>query len=180
MPSEYALTRSSARSARPTRSSAPAILAAGVATARGRVRAQVLAPGQVAVEARLLDDRADAGERGGALLGHRPPEQPHLPGRRPREAEQHADERRLARAVRPEEPERARLGHAQVDARDREPVAEALDEVVRLDHKAGSHATTLGRCERRFLGRQAELRRHPKDETWCRSQRRISLTSGKY
>ena len=40
---------------------------------RGRDHGEVLATGQVAMEARLLDDRADAGERRGPLGRHRPP-----------------------------------------------------------------------------------------------------------
>ena len=47
---------------------------------------QVLAAGQVRVEARLLDDRADAGERLAALRGLRQPEQADLAGGRPASA----------------------------------------------------------------------------------------------
>ena len=61
---------------------------------------EVLAPGQVLVEAGLLDDRADACKCCGAFVRHRPAEQAHRACCRPREAEQHPDQRRLARAVR--------------------------------------------------------------------------------
>jgi len=54
----------------------------------------------VTVEARLLDDHADARERRGPLGRHRPPEQPHRAGIG--EAEQHPDQGRVAGAVRAE------------------------------------------------------------------------------
>ena len=64
IPCEYRFARSSARSASPTRASAPSILpCAGLAG--GGDDAQVLAAREICVEARLLDDRADARERGG-------------------------------------------------------------------------------------------------------------------
>ena len=74
--------------------------------ARRGVDVQVLAPGQVRVEARLLDDRADAGERRGALAGQRRGRAARmLPAVGSREAEQQPDQRRLAGAVGAQEPE---------------------------------------------------------------------------
>ena len=127
-------TRSSARRPRPTRSSAPSTRPCGAAVARGGVDVQVLAAGEVGVEARLLDDRADAGERGGALARQVVAEQAHAAAVGCGEAEQQADERRLAGAVgargsRTRMPRgTARSMHVQRGA-----VAEALAQAVGLD-----------------------------------------------
>ena len=96
---------------------------------------EVLPPGEVSVEAWLLDDRSDAGECLSAFQGHRPSEQSHRAGRRSGEPEQHPDQRRLAGAVRPEVAEGDAAGDVQVDAVDGAPVTEALGQAGRLDDK---------------------------------------------
>src|SRR5262249_46001253 len=73
-----------------------------IAAAGGRDDPQVLPAGQVSVEARLLDDRADASKRLSAARWNREAEQLHRAFVRMRQPEQHADERRLAGAVRAE------------------------------------------------------------------------------
>ena len=80
----------------------------------------------MAVEARLLDDRADPGEGVGAPVGNREPEHLHrsLAGRG--QAEQHTDQGGLAGAVRTEEPEGAAARDGQVGVVDGNPLAEAL------------------------------------------------------
>jgi hypothetical protein len=80
MPSEYVLTWSSARAARPTRASAPSIRARRAAR-RAAWTLQVLAAGEVRVEARLLDDRAHTGERRGAPAGQVAAEDAHAAAR---------------------------------------------------------------------------------------------------
>ena len=105
--------------------------AVGAAVARGGVHVQVLAARQVGVEARLLDDRADAGERGGPLGRQVVAEQAHAAGGRLGEAEQQADEGGLAGAVGAEEAERGAARHRQVDRLQRRARPEALAEAVR-------------------------------------------------
>jgi hypothetical protein len=76
----------------------------GGAIARGGVDVEVLAAGEVAVETRLLDDRADARERSGAAVGRVVAEQAHASARGLGEAEQQADERRLVGPLGPRKP----------------------------------------------------------------------------
>ena len=104
-----------------------------LAAARRGDDAEVLASREVAVEARLLDDRADARERLGAPLGHRQPAQAHRAAVRAREAEQDSDERRLAGAVRAEVAERDAARDAEVDA---------------LDEPRGCRSASSGRSSR--------------------------------
>jgi hypothetical protein len=114
------------------------------------VDVEVLASGEVAVKARLLDDRADAGEGGRAALPEVVAEQAHRAARRPGEAEEQADERRLAGAVRPQESERASARHLQVDGLERGAVAEALAQAMGLDRELG-HGPILRRAGRARL-----------------------------
>ena len=127
------------------------------AVAGGRVDVQVLAAGQVGVEARLLDDRADAGERRGAAAGQVVPEQAHRARGRVGEAEQQPDQRGLAGAVGAEEAERDAARHLEVDAVERGAIAEALAEPARLDGECrgggGGHAAKLRAAWRRVVGR---------------------------
>ena len=84
-----------------------------VAAARRGQQAQVLPPGQVVVEAGLVDDRADPGQRLAALGRDRDAEQRHRAGVGPGQAEQGADQRGLAGAVRAQVAEaRTRAGRA--------------------------------------------------------------------
>jgi len=100
---------------------------------RGGDDREVLAAGEVAEEARLLDDRADAGERLRPLRRDGVAEQLHGACRRGRQAEEHADESGLAGAVRAEVAEGGPAGDAEVDAADDRPLAEALRQSRRLD-----------------------------------------------
>ncbi len=73
---------------------------AGVAAVEGREQLQVLAPGQVRVELRRLDEPGDPLERAPAHADRIAAEQPGAARGRPDQAEQHAQRRRLAGAVR--------------------------------------------------------------------------------
>ena len=133
MPIEYFDTRSSARWRMPDplegRSDA-------VARRRLACRGQdleVLPPGQVAVEAGLVDDGPDPGQRRGAVLGHGVAEQRHRAGVGVGQSQQHPDERGLARAVRAEVAEGAPPGDEELDAVHGDVVAEALGQPVGLD-----------------------------------------------
>ena len=110
----------------------------GGAVARGGDDLQVLAAGQVRVEARLLDDRPDARERLARLAGCGSPSSATSPEVGCVRPEQRADHRRLPGAVRAEEAEGDAGGDGQVDAVDRRAVAELLRQRVGLDH--GFHA----------------------------------------
>jgi hypothetical protein len=88
----------------------------------------------VAVEARLLDDRADAGERLGAPLRNRQTEQTHLAGARPSESEQRSDQRGLPGSVRAEVAEGDAARNGQADVVDDGSMAEALGQPFGLDN----------------------------------------------
>ena len=90
----------------------------GLAASRRRDDAQVLERREVPVEARLVHDRSDAGERLGAALRHRRARAAASSLVRLRQAEQHPDQRRLARAVRPEVAERDPARDLEIDAAD--------------------------------------------------------------
>ena len=92
----------------------------------GRGAPQVLPAGQERVEPRALDQRADVRQRvrGGVRDGV--PEQLRRARRRAGEAEQHPDQRRLARAVGPEHAEHGARRDVEVDARDGDRAAEDL------------------------------------------------------
>ena len=132
------LTRSSARSAsrrgRARRRS-------GRAPPRSRAAAtiaEVLAAGEVAVEARLLDDRADARERWRRSSGHAAGRAAaSMPGVGAGEPEQHPDQRRLAGAVRAEVAEGGAARNMKVDGVDRHGGAEALGQADGLDRELG-------------------------------------------
>ena len=115
----------------------------GRAVARRGDDRQVLASGQVGVEARLLDDRADARERVRTLGRLRQSKQRDLAGGRVRQPEQRADQGRLAGAVRAEEAEGDAGGDRQVDAVDGDAVAELLGQPARLDDRV--HGRNLRR-----------------------------------
>jgi hypothetical protein len=85
------------------------------------------------VEARLFDDRTDPRQSLRALLGHRPSQESHRAPGRIREAQEHADERRLAGTVRAEVSKRSPAVDPQVDRVDGDPVAEALAQCICLD-----------------------------------------------
>jgi len=116
--------------------------AVGGAVAGGRDDLEVLAAGEVRMELRFLDDRADAGQGLSPLRGLRQPEQAEVAGRGARETEQGANERRLARSVRSEETECRPGRHGQVDVVDRGSLAESLRQPLRLDDRIhGPQAT---------------------------------------
>src|SRR5579884_2539583 len=100
-------------------------------------QAQVAPAGQVRVEARSLDEAGDAVEGARAVVERVAPEQPHGAFRRPDQAEQHAQRRRLPRAVRAEVAEDVARLHRQVDVVDRDDLAVPLDETARLDRTRG-------------------------------------------
>jgi hypothetical protein len=126
----------------------------GATLARGRVD---LEAGEVAVEARLLDDRADAGQCRGASGGEVVAQHAHRAGGRLGEAEQEAAEGCLACAVGAEEAEGGAPRHLEVDAVESRPLAEALAEPAGLDGQGvGVHGTNLRAAWPPLFGRQDE------------------------
>ena len=93
---------------------------------------QVLATGEVAVEAGLVDDGPDPGQGRVAVAGDRVAEQGHRPGVGVGQAQQHPDQRGLPGAVRPEVPEGAAPGDEELHAVDGDVVAESLGQPVGL------------------------------------------------
>src|SRR5215216_2425505 len=114
------------------------------------------------MEARLLDDGADARERRGAATGEVVAEQAHRARRRLGEAEQQPDQRRLAGAVGAEEAEGDAAGYLEVDAVERRPGAEPLAEALGLDGEirggGGGHAAKVRVLAPPVVGRPDEPR----------------------
>ena len=100
-------------------------------------------PVRCAVKARLLDDRADARERRGAVAGQVVAEQAHAARGRLGEAEQQPDQRRLAGAVGAEEAEGDAARHLEVDAVERRAIAEPLAQIGGVDRQ-GTAAIEAG------------------------------------
>ena len=110
---------------------------------------QVLATGQVAVEAGLVHDGPDPGQRPVTVAGDGIAEQGHGPGVGVRQPQQHPDQRRLAGAVGAEVAEGASPGDQELDVVDGDVVPEPLGQPVGLDgplaHAAG-HGWGTGHC----------------------------------
>ena len=94
---------------------------------------QVLATGQVAVEAGLVHDGPDPGQRPVTVAGDGVAEEGHRAGVGVGQAQQHPDQRRLAGTVGPEVAEGAAAGNEELDVVDGDVVAEALGQPVGLD-----------------------------------------------
>src|SRR4051794_23453330 len=89
-----------------------------------------------------LEVGADGPRRVGQL-GVGPPLDARLAGRRPREAEHHAQRGRLAGAVRPEEARHGALAHRERQVVDGDDVGVALREAGSLDRRAARHGRAL-------------------------------------
>ena len=139
------------------------------------VHVQVLAPRQMRMKARLLDDRADTSQRRGTLCRQLTAEQAHAARARLGQPQQQPDQRGLARAVRPQETKSTAARDLEVDALERHPGPEPLTQTGRLDGKrlvfderCGVHEATVRAAAGARLGRQAE--RHPPKRTRCAPQ----------
>ena len=123
----------------------------GALVARRGVHVQVLAAGEMAVEARLLDDRADARQRLRAVVLA---EQADRAAGGLREPEQQPDQRRLAGAVGAQEAEGAAARHLEVDVLEGGAIAEALPEALGVDGQIGhGREATAGWAARLSAGR---------------------------
>jgi hypothetical protein len=100
---------------------------------------EIPAPGQVGIEARALDEPGDALQRARPRLLPGPAEDPQRPGVRPDQAEQHPQQRGLARAVGPEDAVHLALADLQADRIDGDQIAEALGHVDGVDGEDVSH-----------------------------------------
>ena len=129
--------------------------AVGALVARRGVDVQVLAAGEMAVEARLLDDRADARQRLRAVVLA---EQADRAAGGLREPEQQPDQRRLAGAVGAEEAEGAAARHLEVDVLEGGAVAEALPEALGVDGQIGHGREATAGCAALTIGRAVEPR----------------------
>ena len=119
MPSEYFVTRSPARSASPTQPSTSSTRRVPMRSIAPSSR-RFSRPRHRREERRRLDDRADAAaSRRAARRGTGRPRSRMRPAVGRDESEQAADRRRLARAVRAEEPEHPAFGNREVEAVDR-------------------------------------------------------------
>ena len=100
------------------------------------VQLHVLVGGQLAVEARILEDDAEAAAHldAAASTGSRP-SSVIAAARRPQQRRQHLDRRGLAGAVRAEEREDLAGAHVERHAVDGAHVAERLDEVFDVNHR---------------------------------------------
>ena len=155
MPIENFDTRSSARcsDAHPLERRADA--AAGRPLTGGRQDLQVLPPGQMTVEPRLVDDGPDPGQRPIAVSRDRVAEEGHRSGVGPGEPEQDPDEGGLAGAVGPEVAEGASPGHQQLHVVDSDVVPEPFGQSVGLDRPVAPAGPTV--AEDRGHGRRHEV-----------------------
>ena len=124
------------------------LVGAGGRLAPGQVeqpteQAQVLAPGQELVDGRELSRQADQLAHLCGLVHDVEAEHLGAPAVGAQQRRQHPDERRLARAVRPEQSEHGALGDLKVDASERHRLAEAPREARR----PGSGAHRVGGIE---------------------------------
>src|SRR5262249_6503257 len=109
--------------------------AAFLAPVERREQLEVLAPGQIRIEPRCLDEAADSVESVRQLVLRVAPEQPRASAVRPQQAEQDAHRRRLARAVRAEESVDVPGTNREVDSIDGEDVAVAFEQAAGLERK---------------------------------------------
>ena len=108
----------------------------------GRVEQREVRPaGQVRVGGGLLDQRADLRQHLARVPGHPPAEHLDLAAGGVDQAEQHADQRGLARAVRPEQAVPVALAHLEVDRAHRGHRAVALGQRPGPDHARGQPAS---------------------------------------
>jgi hypothetical protein len=108
-----------------------------------RLRAQVVAPGQVGVERRVLDDRADMLRHQLRVIGQRPPHDRDAALGRAHQPQHHADGGRLAGAVRAEKAEHLAAPDDEIERIDRGDLAEPLGQAAGFEHHIA------GRCARR-------------------------------
>ena len=136
MPPDSGSTRLLARSVSCTKSSSSAVRRRHLGARDVEVAAvqhEVLLDGELAVELVALGHDADPGPDPPAVDGRVETEDPQLAVGDRRDAADHAHRRRLAGAVRTEEPERLARCHLDVDAVDRGEVSEALDDLACRD-----------------------------------------------
>ena len=138
MPSEYVATFSSSRSSSATKRASSPIRAFGPVRKHPGEVLQVLAPRQVRVEIGRLDDAPDVRHRAREIPLEVESLHADAPPVRPREADEHADRRRLSGAVRAEKPVHLALHHIEGHVGDGEAVAEALRQMLR-GQNGGSH-----------------------------------------
>ena len=167
IPSEYVRNGLVARSARPTRSSTSSTRRRGMRSIPAS-SSRFDEPREVREELRRLDHRPDPADRRRQPVVTVAPEQLGPPRARPHQAEQAADGRGLARAVRAEEPEHPALGNAQVEPvhRDRAPPPAAVLLAQPLDLDDGHRGGSLRSAARTGTGRPRPAR--PRTVAPCR------------
>ena len=94
---------------------------------------KVLPAGEDLVDGGELSRQPDQLTNGRGVVDHVAPEDLGPPGVGLEQCREHANERRLSGAVRPEQPEDRPLRDVEVDARERERRAEALDHSLHAD-----------------------------------------------
>ena len=100
---------------------------------------QVLVPGQILVDRRVLPGQPDLGPELRRVGDNVEPGDPGAAGVGTQQRGQDPDRGRLARAVRPEQTENAALWRAEVDTAERLHLAEGLLQSFRLDCRLISH-----------------------------------------
>ena len=136
-PAREVFSGSSARSAQ--RHGVEQLLDALCADAvQARVKAQVLARGQLAVQQRLVPEQPDAPAHGPRLLGEARAEHAHLAVVWPQQRREHPQQRRLARPVRPEHDQRLACRERQRDIAERLAFAVAAHEPFQPEHRSST------------------------------------------
>ena len=102
-----------------------------------------LGAGQTVEQPELVGQHSDARLRGDRVEPHVVALDPHLTAVGSQQRGQHADHRRLAGAVRPDEPEEARAGDVEVDAGDRDLLVVALPQPSHHDGRPAADAPAV-------------------------------------
>ena len=105
---------------------------------------EVLPPGQMAVEPRLVDDGPNSCQGHIAMPWNGVSEQRHRAGIGVGQTQQHADERGLAGAVRSEVAEGTSTGHEELDTVDRDVLPEALCQPMGLNSPLALRGLPVG------------------------------------
>ena len=111
-----------------------------------RVHAEVLGDAQAPIHERLRRCEAHPAQRRLGAVVRIVPEQSHVTGARPDDPEQHVERRRLAGAVRPEQPQHFARTHVERHAVERGCAREALGEVADLHGQRVANRRQARRC----------------------------------
>jgi len=118
---------------------------------------EVLTSGQDLIDSSELAGQTEQLADRGGLVHHITPEDLSVPCVWRKQGREHSDERGLAGSVRPEQSEHSPLGHLQVDTRERNRRAKALNHTLHID--SGTRGVGANHAERPYCARPSLSRR---------------------